>query len=302
MKRRILPLLCAALLLAAWLWPACAHAAQVPDTAELTLYYEKDGAAFDGLNIGIYRVARALPDGSYELIEPYASYPVNIHGITVQEQWTHVAQTLWAYIVADGVAADREGRTDEGGAVHFADLETGLYFVREVAAERPDGTYVFNQFMIYVPTPQPDGTYDGHVEAKPKCVGFTPHAKYTVTKLWQDAGKQQERPDAVEVDIYRDGALQETRTLSAENHWSYSWYDPAGSYSKWTVAERVALSGYQVTVQQNGSTFTLINTDRTNVPPPGTGDSFSPLPWVAAACLSGMLLLIIGVRRDRRNG
>ena len=302
MKKRILPFLCVALLLAAWLRPACAHAAEVPESADLTLYYEKDGAAFDGLNIGIYRVAQALPDGAYALIEPFSSYPINIHGITMQEQWNRVAQTLCSYIVANGVAADREGLTDEDGAVHFVGLETGLYFVREAAAERLDGTYLFNQFMIYVPTPQPDGSYDDQVQAKPKCVGFTPKTKYTVTKLWQDAGKQSERPDEVAVEIYRDGALQETQSLSADNNWSYSWYVPAESYSQWTVAERTALNRYQVTVQQSGSTFTLINTDRTDVPPPGTGDSFSPLPWIAAACLSGMLLLALGLRRERSNG
>ena len=69
-----------------------------------------------------------------------------------------------------------------------------------------------------------------------------------------------------------------------------------------SVAERTALNRYQVTVQQNGGVFTLINTDRADVPPPGTGDSFSPLPWIAAACLSGMLLLALGLRRERSNG
>lgn len=304
MKKRILPLILLVVMCFIALCSPCVHAVTPldPDAeASLTLHYQKDGAVFADLQVGIYRVAEALPDGSFQLIEPFASYPVNIHGITMQEQWNTVAQTVYAYIVADQLAPDREMVTDENGAVCFADLDTGLYFVREVAAENTSGTYIFNQFMVYVPTPQPDGTYIYTVEANPKCTKFVPKNQYSVTKLWQDGGNQNYRPKEVTVDIYKDGVLYETQILNADNNWTYTWYITGEDHSKWTVTERTVPDIYKVIIQQNGSNFSIINT--CEIPPdiPQTCDTFTPLPWIVTMCFSGVMLLILGIYSRRRR-
>lgn len=303
MKKRILPLILSLIICLATLCPLWVHAAPLDPDAEanLTLHYQKDTMAFADLQVGIYRVAKALPDSTFDLIEPFASFPINIHGITKQEQWHTVAQTLSSYIVADQVKPDREEKTDENGTVCFPALKTGLYFVREVIAENTDGTYVFNQFLVYVPTPQPDGTYNYAVEAKPKCVEFVPKTQYTVTKLWQDGGNQGNRPDAVTVDIYKDDVLQESQILNTHNDWTYSWSVSGEDTGKWTVAERFVPEGYQVTITQNGSHFSLINTRQTISDIPQTGDSFMALPWLLAMCFSGIMLLICGIYIGRRK-
>lgn len=304
MKKRILPLILLIIMCFAALRPLHAQAVTPLDPgaeASLTLCYQKDGAAFADLTIGIYRVAEAFPDGSFGLIEPFASYPIDIHGIITQEQWQYVAQTLCSYIVADQAAPDYEAKTDTDGIVCFSDLKTGLYFVREVVAENTSGTYVFNQFMVYVPTPQPDGTYDYTVEANPKCVGFVPKSQYTVTKLWQDNGNQSARPTAVTVDIYKDGVLQETQILSDDNNWTYTWYVSDEDQGMWTVAERTVPDGYKVTIQQNGGNFSIINTRQTTPDIPQTGDTFSPLLWILLMCLSGIMLVILGCYSRRRK-
>ena len=304
MKERILPLI---VLLAMCFLALCAPRVRAatpldPDAeASLTLHYQKDGTAFADLQIGIYRVAEAFPDGSFQLIEPFASYPLNIHDITMQEQWNQVAQTIYAYIVSEQIAPDAEKVTDEQGTVCFSDLDTGLYFVREVVAENTDGTYRFNQFLVYVPTPQPDGTYVYTVEAKPKCTGFVPNNQYSVTKLWQDGGEQHLRPKEVTVDIYRDGVLYETQILCAENNWSYTWYVSGEDHSKWTVAERTVPENYKVTIQQNGSHFSIINTRQTVPDIPQTGDSATPMLWILLMCVSGIMLVILGLYSRRRG-
>lgn len=301
MKKRILPLV---LLILVLLCPLHTRAVAPlePDTeASLSLCYQKDGIAFGGLQIGIYRVAEALPDGSFALLDPYASYPIRIHDITAQEQWHQVAQTLWAYITADGLAPDHELPTNDAGQVLFSGLKTGLYFVREAVAESTAGTYVFNQFMVYVPAPQPDGSYSYAVAANPKSTEFVPKTQYTVTKLWQDEGNQDTRPDSVTVDIYKDGVLQETRLLSAENNWSYTWNVSGEDYSQWTVAERTVPDGYGVMVRSSGTSFFIINTRQGQSQTPQTGDSFAPLPWILAMCLSGGVLLILGIYSWRRR-
>lgn len=304
MKKRILPLILLLFLCLAALRPFSAQAVTSldPDAeASITLHYQKEGTAFPDLQIGIYRVAEAYPDGSFQLIEPFASYPINIHNITMQEQWNHVAQTLNSYIVADQITPDYEMMTDENGTVFFSDVDTGLYFVREIVAENANGTYIFNQFMAYVPTPQQDGTYIYAVEANPKCTNFVPKNQYSVTKLWQDGGNQHLRPNEVTVDIYRDGVLYETKILNADNNWSYTWYVSGEDQSKWTVAERTVPDNYKVTVQQNGSHFSIINTRQTIPDIPQTGDSFTPLLWIVLMCFSGIVLVILGIYSRRRG-
>lgn len=304
MKKRILPLILLMVMCFTALHPLCTHAVTPLDPnaqASLTLHYQKDGVAFADLPIGIYRVAEAFPDGSFGLIEPFSSYPIEIHGITTQEQWQYVSQTLCSCIVADHVAPDHEAKTDTAGIVSFTDLETGLYFVREVIAENTSGTYVFNQFMVYVPTPQPDGSYNYEVEAKPKCTNFVPKNQYSVTKLWQDGGNQNVRPKEVTVDIYKDGALYDTQILNSDNNWTYTWYVSGDDPGKWTVAEKDVPDGYKVKIQQNGGTFSIVNTHQTTPDIPQTGDSFAPLLWIMLMCFSGIMLVILGCYGRRRK-
>ncbi len=302
MKNRILSILCLCLMAMALLCPIGAYAAPLDTDAEasLTLHYQKDGVAFPELSIDIYRVAEAMPDGTYQLIEPFASYPINIHGITQQQQWQTVAATLGAYIVADGVTPTARASTDETGTVSFAGLETGLYFVSEVMGENAEATYIFNGFMVYLPTPQPDGTYLYQVEAKPKCVSYVPKTQYTVTKLWQDSGNSADRPKEVTVQIYKDGVLHDTRVLNADNNWSYNWQVSSEDYSRWTVVETSVSEHYKVTIQQNGTVFSIINTREAKPDIPQTGDSFTPLPWILLLCISGMMLLILGLYGRRK--
>lgn len=308
MRKQSLRLICLIVFCIAIFCPLYAQAVTPLDPAadaSLTLHYQKEEQAFSDLQIRIYRVAEAFPDGTFELIEPFSSYPVNIHGIMMQEQWKNIAVTLNSYIVANKLVPYREVTTNEEGTAIFECLETGLYLVSEVVAENNSGTYVFNQFMVYLPTPQSDGSFDYTVEAKPKCIDYVPKMKYRVTKLWQDSSNQKDRPQQVTVDIYKDGVLQETRILNADNNWSYIWYVSDGDPGKWTVAERTVPEAYTVTVQQNGGNFSIINTHSSNVEHPDgppTGDTVSVLPWILTMCISGIMLIIIGIHGRRRRG
>ena len=304
MKKRIMLFLSLVVVCLALLRPICTNALVPLDPnaeASLTLHYQKDGETFSNLNIGIYRIAEAFPNGTFQLIEPFASYPIDIHYIKNQEQWNHIAQTLCSYIVADQVAPSLESTTDSNGTVCFSDLKTGLYFVRETVAQQNGSKYVFNQFLIYVPTPQSNGTYQYDVEANPKCTKFKPYSHYTITKLWQDGGNQNIRPKEVTVDIYIDGILYKTRVLNEENNWTYRWYASDEDYEKWTVVERDVPDIYKVMIQQSGSNFSIINTYQTTSDVPPTGDNSTPLLWILGMCFSGILLLILGIYMRRRK-
>jgi hypothetical protein len=307
MNKRILLLISLTVIIFAIFSPFCVSAETSLDPnaeASLTVSYQKDGAAFPNLPVRIYRVAQAFPSGIFQLIEPFAFYPVNIHDIMAQEQWINVANTLNAYIVANQVTADAEVRTNEEGIAEFADLKTGLYLVEEVIAENTKGSYVFNRFMVYLPTPQADGSYNYAVEAKPKCVSFVSYTEYRVTKLWQDAEHQQDRPEEVLIDIYKNGVLWDSQLLNAEKDWSYNWYIFEENQDKWTVVERSVTDMYTVTIQQNGSCFLIINTHKANVETPDnpqTGDTANVLLYVILMCISGIMLIILGIYSRRHK-
>ena len=302
MKKIIPALLLIISLFVLTLQPFSASAVTLLDTdaeASLTLYYQKDGKSFSSLNISIYRVAEAYPDGSFQLVSPFSSYPVTIHDVTNKEDWKRISHTLYSYTVANNVAADAVKATDENGCIVFDKLKTGLYLVASVVADDSDGTYIFDEFLVYLPSQTEDGTYEYNMEAKPKCSSFTAKTEYTVTKLWQDTGDLETRPRQVTVDICKDGELKETVVLSAENDWTYTWLVSEDDRGIWTVTERTACDPYTVTVLQNHNVFSIINAMETLPDAPQTGDSFTPLPWIIIMCFSGIVLLILSLYRRR---
>lgn len=301
--RKIIPFLCCLILLCCLMpQPTKARAIEAlePDrSCSLTLHYSQSNTAFPGINVKIYRVAEAFADGTFELIAPFSAYPVNIHGITSQKEWQDTASALVSFITNDEISATRTQPTDEAGTAVFTQLQTGLYLVAGAVAQNDSGTYIFNDFMVYLPTPQQEGGFLYDAEAKPKCSQFTPSDHYSVLKLWKDAGNEQERPESVTVDILKDGVRQQTVTLSPENNWSYSWTVP-DRQGVWTVAERNVPRGYQVTVSANETVFVITNTHSTPTPPQ-TGHQFPLWLVVSALCISGFSLLLLGMYSMRKQ-
>jgi LPXTG-motif cell wall-anchored protein len=103
------------------------------------------------------------------------------------------------------------------------------------------------------------------------------------------------------VDIYQNGILQETQILSAANNWTYTWFVSEADQGQWTVTERAVPEEYKVTIRQNGSNFSIINTCPTQPDPPKTGDTFAPMPLFLIMCFCGMLLVILGLYRRRHQ-
>lgn len=304
MRRQLIFRICLLVLCCLLFRPLQTSAAPLEPDREcsLTLSYAMDGQGFSGVEIRIYRVAQAFPDGSYQLMAPFASYPVNIYGITSQKEWKDTATTLTAYIAANQDQPYRTAETNESGAAAFTGLETGLYLVSGAVVENDSGTYIFDDFMVYLPTPQEDGTFAYDVEAKPKCASFVPKTEYKILKLWKDAGNSGARPKSVTIDILKDGVLQETVLLSTENNWSYTWKVSADDRGKWSVVEQNVPDSYKVTVSESAGTFTVTNTREADPgTPPKTGDSFAFWPWVMSFCLSGSLLVLLGFYQKRKH-
>lgn len=106
----------------------------------------------------------------------------------------------------------------------------------------------------------------------------------TVKKVWDDSGK--DRPTSVTVQLYENGTVRDTVTLSAGNNWMYTWNDLAGD-STWDVKERNIPKGYTAYYSRTGNTITVTNT----VSLIQTGQLVWPIPVLAGA---GVLFFTLG--------
>ena len=346
MRTKTLPILCILMLLFC-LTPASAAAPDLTQDCSLTLTYQQGGTSFPGMDISIYRVASAQANGSFSLLPAFEDSAADIHSVSSQQEWREIADTLTSHIAANRIAATRTETTrNPDGIAVFSQLEAGLYLVEQAIGESESGSYLFERFMVYLPTPTSNG-YQYDVTAQPKSSLLPDRKDYTVLKLWRDSNRNS-RPASVTVDILKDGILQETVTLSTENNWTYTW-SAADSRSVWTVSERNVPSGYQASISQRETTFIITNT-KTSAPPPGTPDipdspgtpsepdvpvdpmdpnpPYSPPPddpnlpitpdtphpdvpqtgdtfpmgfYVTAMCVSGLILMILGIGSRRSN-
>ena len=301
MKKQCFLWLCLLFLLQGIHTPVSAAPLQTDVPCSLTLHYTRENVAFPDLQIRIFRVAECFADGTYDLAGAFADYPVKIHGITVQKEWRDAAQTLAAYVVADHIAATETAVTDKLGRACFEQLQSGLYLVMDVDAKTQDGTFRFGETLIFLPTPQQDGTYCYDMEARPKPGTLTPMTEYTVVKLWKDGTNAQNRPDGVSVDILKDGVLQETVVLGPRNNWSHSW-QTTDLEAVWTVVETNVPEGYTVTITSGENVFTITNTLPTKPEhPPSTGHVTLIWPYVLMMSISGCLLLALGIWQKRKE-
>lgn len=309
MRKRIV----AFLMLFAWLFAvggATALSAATVDTkapSTLTLQYSRGGEAFEGVEVKIHRVADVFADGSFAFTAAFGSYPVRINGITTQAEWKTVTSTLESYITTDSIAPTYTAVTDKDGVVKLENLLPGLYLTESVRVEKEGKVTVFFTFLTALPGMDDSGERIYDVTAYPKSESWEPtpeETEYRVVKQWKDIGYESERPESVEVDIFKDGVLYSTQNLSPENDWSYSWKAPDDG-SVWQVIERNIPENYTVTFTNNGNIFIITNEYITSgteePPPPRTGDTTVIWPYVIAMCISGGFILIVATRRKRNE-
>ncbi|MBP3299897.1 MAG: Cna B-type domain-containing protein [Clostridia bacterium] len=282
-----------------------ANPVDVQAESSLTVQYRAGEKTFSDLTVKTYRVAEIFADGTYELTGDFADYPVNIYGITSKTEWDSAVAALVGYVEADKLAPTAEGVTDAEGKIVFDKLKTGMYLTLGVRHEDPVEITVFDAFLTSVPTPMENAEHLYHVAVFPKSTSFAPtpeEREYKVVKIWKDEGFESRRPQTLTVEILKDGVLQSTQTLSADNNWSYLWTAPVDG-SVWTVVERNVPKGYAVAVQVQERSFLLTNTydEKLGGPkPPHTGDTPVSWPYFLACCGAGFLMITVAVLQKRK--
>jgi len=283
--KKITLLLCIVMIICALLQPCAFAEAQ---NCTLTLSYSKNNVAFSDMEINIYRVA----DLNFEKTAPFDKYPVSVSDVKSQTEWSAIASALSGYVQADKLTPCKSAKTDANGNAVFESVEVGLYLIGGVAVENGGKVFTFYDSMLFLKE---------DVTVKPKSEEITvPKKEYSVIKLWKDSGK--DRPETVTVDILKNGTLAETVLLNESNNWQYT-FTTEDMTANWSVVEKNVADGYTVTVTEKDSSFVIVNTktDINNTPSVDTGDN-SPIEiYILAFCISGLMLIILGIAKRRRE-
>ena len=225
------------------------------------------------------------------------------------------SDNLQNYILANNITETASTVSDAEGKSYYKDLTLGVYYVLSDKLVEDDFTHSFANFVYPVPILEtPEGSdvrivnYNPSVMPKRSKVKSDIIVHCSIMKRWEDAGYENVRPSYVTFDIYCDGELMETVTLSAENNWYYEW-QKAGLYS--FFVEEVGVSpGYtgKIEVFQDGhdAYFVCTNTytppTPENPPTPETPEtpSFPDFPEVLGAIRD--LPEVLGARRLPQTG
>lgn len=295
---------------------------------KLTLSYRDGETPLSGAVFRLYLVATADAYGELTVTEAFKGYSVDIRGKN-NAAWHHLADTLAGYVLRDTITPADSGKTDAHGQLVFPTdggrLTAGLYLVTGQRHTQNGFRYDPSPFMVLLPAQEAnEWIYDVH--AAPKAdVSPLPEEGGTVErkvlKVWDDSGEG--RPSSVTVQLLRDGAVYDTVTLSAKNHWRHLWSELDDAYV-WQVVEQTVPEGYTVSVDREGITFVITNTadipsptpppdtpPDTPTPPPAptddtpssptlpqTGQLWWPVPLLA---LAGLLLTAAGAAVRRRG-
>lgn len=270
--------------------------------------YAYNGTAFSGMSVSLYKIADVSSEYQYTLTADFLPTGLQLNGVTTTGEWNTIRTTLESYIAAKGISAHLVQSTDANGQVSFLNLTPGLYLVAAVQCAKNGVWYSFDSVLTAVPDLNADGTWNYDVHGTLKADVDTPSGgklSYKVLKLWKDSGTASNRPTSIEVDIIRNGKIVETVVLSETNHWSYSW-SAEDDGSTWQVAENPVPDGYVMTVEQRVTTFTILNSksDQPSAPSspdsPQTGDTFHAGFYGMLMCISGIVLVLLGITGKRK--
>ena len=273
----------------------------IAEPCDLTLEYSSEGKGFAELTVELYQVAEMTSDIQFIPSDDFKAASLKLNGITSQSEWNTMRTTIESFVAANGVKPLRTAVINENGRVTFEGLKSGLYYVPSKALTSDGFRYYFQSVLVSLPDLDAEGAWNYAPTVKPKPDVRPPSSddlEYSVIKLWKGSGDN-DRPRSVAVDIIKDMTVVKTVVLSAENNWKYTWY-AEDDESVWTVAEKNRPENYTVTVEKNQTAFSVVNTyNDPDEPPPQTGDTGNIVFYAICMCISGAVLLTLGLKRKK---
>lgn len=317
MAKRRLGIIASLLCLCIYLQPCAVFAASTTEAKEpvspdrdctLTVCYSCDGTAFPNRTVKLYKVAEVSADFQYTLTADFETSGMILNGVQTNSEWDVIRSTLQAHILARNIAPVTSVETDRSGNAFFEALKPGLYLVSAVEVIQEQLHCSFSSALIALPGLDADGywQYQVTVAAKPEIIPpKDPNREVAleVLKLWKGDVGYTDRPESIEIEIFRNGVSYKMVVLSEDNQWSYSW-TAEDDGAEWNVVERNVPSGYTMTVAHRDHTFVITNTRTSDEPtpsPPKTGDTGNILLYTILLYVSGAVLIVLGTTGKRKR-
>lgn len=307
MKSRILKII---LILISFIIPNSVYALSTSDAnekiditkkANLTLNYIYDDYNLDNVNVEIYYVASVSSDFRYELSSAFSEYSIKINGIKTDKEWATLEETLNAYINTGNIK-ETVKTTIKNNKVELSDLDLGLYFVKVENIDTEDYSLIFDSFLISLPDLREDGYWNYNLEVYPKVEEHIPKyddINYTIIKEWIDDAET--RPNSIEIEIYKNKELVDTKTLSKDNNWKYEWITEDDG-SIWTVIEKNVPKGYEVSINNKNNNFIIVNIDPEYTEEnPSTFDNIKLYFYLLFGSVIGLILLATSIILQKKQ-
>lgn len=93
-------------------------------------------------------------------------------------------------------------------------------------------------------------------------------SQLSVRKVWSD-GSANHTNDSITVNLLKDGKVEKSQVLNAENNWAYT-FDRLAEGHTWTAEEAAVPTGYTVSYKKEGTETTITNTKNDTPPTPPT--------------------------------
>ncbi len=229
---------------------------------KIIINYTYNDNPLDDVDFRVYQVAKLTENGIYEMMGDFADIEIDFYQLEVTSYWINLKNEIEHYVDYKMIKPEYEFITDDAGNYNLDDLDLGLYYI--TADFTDDGLYAYysEPLLIFV------GQYDEDVERwvyeftiTPKISMFSlDHpATITVNKTWENINNETVIPNSIEVELYCNGIVYDTVTLSEENLWSYTWQN-IDLDQVWAVCEKTTLTDFEVSYDRNYYTFEIINT------------------------------------------
>lgn len=251
----------------------------------------------------LYYVASIDEYGELGVNSSFSDFNVNITGKN-DEAWNELALTLAGYVDQEQMTPAASKKTDVNGNITFPSLDQGLYLICSEKVSSNGMIYQTSPSMVLLPSLDEinnDWVYDVNVNPKGEEIEDT-NTSIKVQKVWKDSGNENKRPSSIRVQLYKDGEIYDSITLSEENNWQHIW-ENCSTKSNYTLVEQ-KLDGYTVVVSKEGITYLITNTYKmpsSTVPNkniPFTGQLWWP---VLVLVTVGLIFIVIGLIRRRQN-
>lgn len=110
-------------------------------------------------------------------------------------------------------------------------------------------------------------------------------SQLSVRKVWSDGNANHDQ-DSITVNLLKDGEVEASQELNAENGWAYTFDRLAEGYT-WTVEEADVPEGYEVSYDTVGTTTTITNTKKEEPTPEPEPEPEEPVDLTVCKQWSG---------------